>query len=275
MIKQRLQRRINAVVIGVSTGGPAALEKVFASMSAPLPVPVLVVQHMPASFTGMLAERLNRVATARVVEASTGVVPEPGTIYIAPGGHHMSMVDTTTEPQIRLNTLPPVNSCRPAVDVLFKATAEIWGPNQLAVVMTGMGSDGLAGCQQLARHGVEIFVQDEASSVVWGMPGAVSRAGLATRTVTLERLGAAIEERVHSTPQLGQAMTQRQWERRRRATDNDPKPDSISNRLKKQGLVVPNTDTQTPQSPRAAAAEAARRAREAVESTRRGMRSAE
>jgi two-component system chemotaxis response regulator CheB len=199
--RTRTERRIEAVVIGCSTGGPVALETVLCAIDRPLPVPVLVVQHMPPTFTAMLAERLDRKCASTVVEASAGMEVVAGTVYIAPGGQHMQVAGTglvTTGARIRLNEDPPVNSCRPAVDPLFASTAEVWGAGQLGVIMTGMGHDGLDGCRALAAVNAEVYTQDEPTSVVWGMPGCVSEAGLATKILPLDAIGPSIAARVSS-----------------------------------------------------------------------------
>jgi two-component system chemotaxis response regulator CheB len=199
--RTRTERRIEAVVVGCSTGGPVALETVLCSIDVPLPVPVLVVQHMPPTFTAMLAERLDRKCASTVVEASAGMEVVAGTVYIAPGGQHMQVAGTglvTTGARIRLNEDPPVNSCRPAVDPLFASTAEVWGAGQLGVIMTGMGHDGLDGCRALAAVNAEVYTQDEPTSVVWGMPGCVSEAGLATKILPLDAIGPSIAARVSS-----------------------------------------------------------------------------
>ena len=194
--RSRTDRRIDAVVIGSSTGGPVALETVLTSLERPLAVPVLVVQHMPPTFTAMLAERLDRKGVSTVVEATEGMVPEAGTIYIAPGGRHMMVASAGTGAVIRLTDDPPVNSVRPAVDPLFRSSAEVWGPNQLGVILTGMGQDGLEGCRALAAVNAEVYAQDEFTSVVWGMPGCVTEAGLATKILPLDAVGPGIAERV-------------------------------------------------------------------------------
>lgn len=187
---------VDAVVIGTSTGGPVALETVLGAITEPLPVPVFVVQHMPAMFTAMLAERLDRKCASTVVEAADAMAASPGGVYIAPGGHHMVVSGSPAAATIRIDDREPVHSCRPAVDVLFESTAEVYGGRQLAVVMTGMGQDGLRGCRSLAELGAEIFTQDEATSVVWGMPGYVTEAGLASRVLPLDAIAGAITDRV-------------------------------------------------------------------------------
>lgn len=187
-------RTIRAIAIGVSTGGPLALERLFAELHT-LSVPIFVVQHMPPVFTAMLAQRLAKVARMPVVEAVPGTRVEPGCIYIAPGDRHMVVVNEDGVPTVRCTQDPPENSCRPAVDVLFRSVATIYGSEILAVVMTGMGQDGLRGCEHVRDHGGTVIVQDAATSVVWGMPGAVVRAGLADAIVPLPQLALELERR--------------------------------------------------------------------------------
>jgi two-component system chemotaxis response regulator CheB len=176
---------VAAVVIGVSTGGPMALLEIFSQLSAPVPVPVFIVQHMPASFTKLLAARLAAATVMDFKEPVHGEAPLPGVGYLAPGGQHMALVQTAGRTSIVLNSDPPENSCRPAVDVLFRSAAEVYGSSLLAVVLTGMGYDGLKGCQVIrSRHG-RVIAQDEESSVVWGMPGAVAQNQLAEMVLPL------------------------------------------------------------------------------------------
>jgi len=185
------------VCIGTSTGGPNALAELFQRLTSPLPVPVAIVQHMPPMFTKLLADRLNNIGgPLRCHEATDGEPMLPGHAYLAPGGRHLALrrnLDGTFV--TRLTDTPPENSCRPAVDVLFRSAAES-GAHTLAVVMTGMGSDGLHGARLIAARGGRILVQDEATSVVWGMPGAVAHAGLANSVHPLSTLAAEIIRRV-------------------------------------------------------------------------------
>jgi len=174
------------VVIGVSTGGPTALGAILPSLPASFPVPILVVQHMPPLFTRLLAERLNSTCPLRVEEAGHGATVEPGKILIAPGDFHMKVAASGGAVNVYLDQSPRQNSCRPAADALFTSTAEVYGGAVLAVVLTGMGQDGLRGTEILKAQGATVFAQDEASSVVWGMPGAVVNAGLADRVLTLD-----------------------------------------------------------------------------------------
>lgn len=167
------------VAIGVSTGGPNALSTIVPQLPADFALPILIVQHMPPLFTRLLAERLQKSTGLKVVEAAEGMAVEPRCIYIAPGDFHMRVRRTATGVVVALDQGPPENSCRPAVDVLFRSVHEVYGGEALSVVLTGMGQDGLRGVELLRASGGYVIVQDEASSVVWGMPGAVARANLA------------------------------------------------------------------------------------------------
>jgi two-component system, chemotaxis family, protein-glutamate methylesterase/glutaminase len=188
--------RVGVVAIGVSTGGPNALQLLLPTLGLDLPVPVLVVQHMPATFTRLLAERLCNVRGGKVEEASAGTVAQPGTIYIAPGDFHMTIERRDGKAVLNLSKEPPENSCRPAVDPLFRSVAAVYGNKAVAAVLTGMGRDGTAGCEHLRESGAQILVQDEATSVVWGMPGLVARKGLADEILPLDQLGPEIRRRV-------------------------------------------------------------------------------
>jgi two-component system chemotaxis response regulator CheB len=189
---------VEIVAIGASTGGPNALGDLFGRLRADFPVPIVIVQHMPPMFTRLLAERLSAEHAVRVHEASSGNVLEPGNAWIAPGDHHMIVVRNGLQVRILLHQDPPENSCRPAVDVLFRSVAKTFGGNTLAVILTGMGQDGLRGCEAVHEAGGQILAQDEASSVVWGMPGFVARAGLADRVLPLSLIGDEILRRVQS-----------------------------------------------------------------------------
>lgn len=177
-----------AVLIGVSTGGPTALGSLLPQLPAGFPLPVLVVQHMPPLFTRLLAERLNSTCRLAVREASQRETVEAGEILIAPGDFHMKVAGCDGAAHIWLDQSPAQNSCRPAVDALFTSFGEIFGGAAIAVVLTGMGQDGLRGTQILKAQGATVLIQDEASSVVWGMPGAVANAGLADRVLPLDQI---------------------------------------------------------------------------------------
>lgn len=188
--------QISAVAIGVSTGGPNALSEVLPHLARPFPVPVLLVQHMPPLFTRMLAERLSAISSRSVYEAHSGAVVHASEVWIAPGGYHMEVHREEETIRVLTHQGPPENSCRPAVDVLFRSIAQTFGPGALAVVLTGMGQDGLRGCERIREAGGRVLVQDEATSVVWGMPGAVAQAGLADRVLPLQDIPTEINRLV-------------------------------------------------------------------------------
>jgi two-component system chemotaxis response regulator CheB len=188
---QAIRANPTVLVIGVSTGGPAALEALLPALPASFPLPVMIVQHMPELFTKLLAERLDGRCKLAVREAAEGDAVRPGTISIARGNWHMEIVAAArggSPHTLHLNQGPAENHCRPAVDVLFRSAAAVYGSGVLGVVLTGMGSDGLVGCRVIREHGGTVFAQDEASSTVWGMPGAVTHAGLAHRVLPLNDL---------------------------------------------------------------------------------------
>jgi len=184
--------QFDIIAIGVSTGGPNALTEIFKQLPGDLPVPIVIVQHMPPVFTKYLAERLSAVSPLEVREATAGEVLRPGVAWLAPGNYHMALTRTSRGPTIQLHQLPPENSCRPAVDVLFRSVAELYGAATLGAVLTGMGQDGLRGCEAIQAAGGRVLAQDEATSVVWGMPGAVATAGLADAIVPLPRIAAEL-----------------------------------------------------------------------------------
>lgn len=194
---------VDLVAIAASTGGPDALATVFAALPASLAAGVVVVQHMPPTFTRMLAERFDASCPLGFAEARTGDRVVPGRVLIAPGDHHMRVVREAGELRVVLDRGAPVHSCRPAADVLFASVAEVVGPRTLAVVLTGMGQDGLAGCRAIHARGGAVIAQDEATSVVWGMPGLVARAGLGARVLPLPDIARAIEARVAASRPLG------------------------------------------------------------------------
>jgi two-component system, chemotaxis family, protein-glutamate methylesterase/glutaminase len=203
----RIAERIDVLAIGTSTGGPNALAAVIPFLPADLPVPVVIVQHMPPTFTRFLSERLSATSHIPVVEAAYGDVLEPGKAWIAPGDYHIAVRRDQSQVRIETNQQPRENSCRPSVDVLFRSVAEIYGAHVLAVVMTGMGQDGLRGCEDVRAAGGQIIVQDEASSVVWGMPGFVAKAGLADEILPLAEIASAMMRRI-ACRRLQAAMVQ-------------------------------------------------------------------
>jgi two-component system chemotaxis response regulator CheB len=180
------------VVIGVSTGGPAALDVLLPALPASFPLPVLVVQHMPEMFTRLLADRINGRCRLPVREAAEGESVRPGAVYLAKGNWHMEVLASARlgmPPTLHLSQGAPENHCRPAVDVLFRSVARVYGAGVLAVVLTGMGSDGLLGCRIIREQGGCVLAQDQATSAVWGMPGAVANAGLAHKVLPLNAIG--------------------------------------------------------------------------------------
>ena len=187
---------IEVLAIGTSTGGPNALAQVIPRLPEDFPIPVVIVQHMPPLFTRLLAERLHSQSHVPVREAEAGRTLEAGQVWIAPGNYHMTVVRKGLRAGLELNQDPPENSCRPAVDVLFRSVAQAYGPNVLAVVMTGMGSDGARGAAHIRETGGEVLAQDEATSVVWGMPGAVVSAGMADKICPLSEISQELVRRV-------------------------------------------------------------------------------
>ncbi|MBC8069831.1 MAG: chemotaxis response regulator protein-glutamate methylesterase [Deltaproteobacteria bacterium] len=194
-------RGFEVLAIGSSTGGPTALHAVFASLPADFPLPIVIVQHMPPIFTRLLAERLDQVGRIRVEEATDGAVLEPGRAWVAPGGRHMQITTDGPRRICRLVDTPAEHSVRPAVDVMFRSLPAIYGPGILALILTGMGADGLLGCEIIKQAGGSVIVQDKATSVVWGMPGVVSAAGLADQTLPLARIGPTIMSMLRPTAQ--------------------------------------------------------------------------
>ncbi|WP_224368434.1 chemotaxis-specific protein-glutamate methyltransferase CheB [Hyalangium versicolor] len=193
------QPRLSVVVIGASTGGPNMLSEVIATLPADFPVPVLIAQHMPPVFTKLFAERLDSLSPLQVREALAGEQLKAGQVWVAPGDYHLAV--TREGPVVKLVTHrgPMENSCRPAADVLFRSAAAAYGAGVLAVVMTGMGQDGLKGCQVVSQAGGRIMVQDPLTCVVGSMPQSVLQAGIAHQVVPLKSLGAEIVRRVNKT----------------------------------------------------------------------------
>lgn len=190
---------IRLVVIGVSTGGPAALAVLLPMLPATLAVPVVVVQHMPPVFTEMLARRLDQLGPLPVREAVHGEPARPGHVYLAPGGRHLEVAAAAAGDglTLRLTDGPQENFCRPAVDVLFRTASAAVGPRLLATVLTGMGQDGLVGARLVRSAGGVVLAQDEETSVVWGMPGYVTRDGLPDAVLPLESVASAIADFVN------------------------------------------------------------------------------
>jgi two-component system chemotaxis response regulator CheB len=193
------------VVIGLSTGGPSALEQLLPRLPEDFPAPVLIVQHMPKVFTPALAERLDRCSALHVEEAYDGAALRAGTVWLAPGGSHMEVAGrrrmrgeeaSGIAGRVKLHQEAMRNHCRPSVDYLFHSAAQMYGAGTLAVVMTGMGADGLSGARAVHERGGEVLAQDKASSAVWGMPGRVVEAGIASVTLPLDEIAGALMRRV-------------------------------------------------------------------------------
>lgn len=193
-------KEVEAVCIGISTGGPVALVKLFEDLNRPVSFPIFIVQHMPPMFTSVLAQRLNSMGKLPVVEAQHDQKVEPGNVYIAPGGLHMNLKKLPLgNIVISLEDTPPENSCKPAVDVLLRAVARIYGANSLSIIMTGMGQDGLKGVREIRTAGGAVCVQDQESSVVWGMPGAIVHEGLHQKVLPLSQIAHEILRHSRST----------------------------------------------------------------------------
>jgi two-component system, chemotaxis family, protein-glutamate methylesterase/glutaminase len=200
-----MPRPIEIVAIGTSTGGPNALAELVPGFAKDFPVPIVAVQHMPPLFTKMFADRLASRSRIPVEEGAADVALAPGHAWIAPGNFHMTVKRAGLSARLSLNQDPPENSCRPAVDVFFRSVASMNGASALAIVMTGMGADGVIGSQKIREAGGHVIIQDEASSVVWGMPGLVYAAGQADGVFPLNQLAAEITRRVAESRALGSA----------------------------------------------------------------------
>ncbi|MBI1356333.1 MAG: chemotaxis-specific protein-glutamate methyltransferase CheB [Acidobacteria bacterium] len=191
-------RPIRIVAIGISTGGPNALADVLPRLPADFPRPIVITQHMPPTFTRLLAERLDAASKIRVEEATNGSVVEPGKALIAAGSYHLRLERRQSDIVAVLDDGPPENSCKPAVDVMYRSLVDLYGSGVLAVIMTGMGRDGLAGAEMLKKQGASVVAQDRDSSVVWGMPGHIVEHGLADQVVALNRMSEVILRYVKS-----------------------------------------------------------------------------
>lgn len=186
--------RPECLLIGASTGGPRAVERVLVGLGPAIKqVPILIVQHMPAMFTSVFAEHLRGQTGVHAREPLDGELIQPGVVFVAPGGRHMGLLAGRNGPIVRLDDTAPVNFCRPAVDVLFRDAAAIYGGAALAVVLTGMGSDGTHGARLVANAGGAVIAQDESTSIVWGMPGSIVKAGLAQEVLPLEAIGPTLK----------------------------------------------------------------------------------
>lgn len=180
------------IAIGASTGGPNALFELIEHLPKPVRVPILVTQHMPPTFTAILAEHIARRGGIRACEGTDRMIVERGVVYVAPGGRHMEVMRAGGQVRLRLTDAPPENFCRPSVNPMLRSAAEVWGAATLGVMLTGMGADGLEGAREVVAVGGTMLAQDQASSVVWGMPGAVVKAGLAAETLPVGGLASAI-----------------------------------------------------------------------------------
>ncbi|MFC7048653.1 protein-glutamate methylesterase/protein-glutamine glutaminase [Emcibacter nanhaiensis] len=191
--KRKMSSSLPRIIgVGSSTGGPQALLKFLNSMKDELRLPVLITQHMPSAFTSILADHLAKATGLPCKQAENGDIIHTGHVYVAPGDYHMIVVNEGGKKVIRLNQDEPENFCRPAVDPMFRSLAKLFGPSVLGVILTGMGHDGLKGSQEIVDAGGTVIAQDEASSIVWGMPGAVSQAGLCSAVLPLDEIGAKV-----------------------------------------------------------------------------------
>jgi two-component system chemotaxis response regulator CheB len=183
-----VMRRPRIIAIGSSTGGPQALLTVLGALSPAVNCPIVIAQHMPATFTTVLAQHIARGSGRPCAEAADGMEIKPGTICLAPGDYHFQVVREGTGCVARLSQTAPENFCRPSVDPLFRSVAQVFGAESCAVMLTGMGSDGCGGAKVMAAAGAPVIAQDEATSVVWGMPGAVAQAGICTAILPLPQI---------------------------------------------------------------------------------------
>jgi two-component system, chemotaxis family, protein-glutamate methylesterase/glutaminase len=191
-LSQKPKHPISILAIAVSTGGPVALEKLLSQFPSSLQIPIVIVQHIPAAFTAQLVEGLARKSVIKILQCQEGLELEKGCAYIATGGRHMEVIKKMGHYFLKMNDGPLENSCRPSADVLFRSVADAYGVEALALVLTGMGQDGMKGCEAIKVHGCPILAQDEATSVIWGMPGAVVKAGLADAVLPLEAIAPRI-----------------------------------------------------------------------------------
>ena len=189
-LRKRSTYTPRVLAVGSSTGGPQALFKFFGKLAKSVTVPILVTQHMPPTFTQILAEHIERVGDRACSEGADGMAVEDGHIYLAPGDYHMTVsVEEGGGKTIHLNQDPPENYCRPAVDTMLRSIAAAYGPQVLTVILTGMGHDGCAGGQAIVEGGGTVIAQDEATSVVWGMPGAAAAAGVCSAVLPIDEIG--------------------------------------------------------------------------------------
>ena len=191
------------VAVAVSTGGPAALADILSHLPADFPSPIVLVQHMPQMFTRFLAERLNAQTALSVAEALDGQAVRPGTVYVAPGDYHLTVQKRNGAIVTALDQQPPLHSHRPSADALLRSVANTYGPRGLAVVLTGMGQDGVSGCEAMTNAGGRVIAQDEATSVVWEMAGLVVGAGLADAVLPLGAIAGELQRRTERAVEAG------------------------------------------------------------------------
>ena len=183
-----MMRQPRIIAIGSSTGGPQALLTLLGSLSPSVTCPIVIAQHMPATFTTVLAQHIDRASGRPCTEAANGMEIKPGRIYLAPGDYHFEIVRAGAGFAAKLSQTPPQNFCRPSVDPLFHSVAQLFGAESCAVMLTGMGADGCGGAKAIAATGAPVIAQDEATSVVWGMPGAVAQAGICSAILPLPKI---------------------------------------------------------------------------------------
>lgn len=176
------------LAIGSSTGGPQALLKLFGALKSSVPLPIFITQHMPPNFTTMLAQHIEKAAGLPSAEGKDGEAVEPGRVYVAPGDYHMRAVRSGTKVVVRLDQGPQINYCRPSVDPMLDSLVDVYGPSVLSVILTGMGHDGRDGCETVVKAGGSVIAQDEKTSVVWGMPGAVAAAGVCSAVLPMDAI---------------------------------------------------------------------------------------
>ena len=189
---RKVGTRPEVIAIGASTGGPQALLKVFGHLRDAIELPIFITQHMPPMFTMILAENLKKVGGAECAEAVDGEIVRPGRVYVAPGDYHMVVARKDGDKVIKLNQEPPVHYCRPSVDPMLRSLIKGYDGKVLAVILTGMGNDGLGGAEDLVEAGGTVIAQDEESSVVWGMPGAVAKHGICSSVLPIDKIGPEI-----------------------------------------------------------------------------------
>ncbi len=196
IVKRKFSRAKSSILaIGSSTGGPQALLTVLKDLGS-VNVPVVITQHMPSTFTKILAKHLTTSTNFNCKEAEEGDILENGKVYLAPGDYHMTIVEKSGQKVIALNQDAPENFCRPSVEPMFRSVLDLYGAETFAVILTGMGHDGLEASRRLVEEGGKLIAQDEKTSVVWGMPGAVSKAGLCSGVYPLDQIGTKIKEKL-------------------------------------------------------------------------------